>query len=128
MATGASSLIWGRNHEGHDGEIFNLNGYVAESTVKFLDRNYVYTRLELTDKNQLLRAADRASLGIIDDHPSFRIGAYTFGGARDIWNTEKTSFAIGSDLTFYSKPSLLDPIYGSHPVSWKLFSGCDRVR
>ncbi|HEU4932019.1 MAG TPA: hypothetical protein VFT48_08050 [Pyrinomonadaceae bacterium] len=117
----ASSLIWGRNHESHDGEIFNLNGYVAESTVKFLDRNYFYTRLELTDKNQLLREADRISLGITDDHPSFRIGAYTFGGARDIWNTEKTSLAIGSDLTFYSKPSLLDPIYGSNPVSWKLF-------
>ena len=117
----ASSLIWGRNHESHDGEIFNLNGYVAESTVKFLDRNYFYTRLELTDKNQLLRAADRISLGITDDHPSFRIGAYTFGGARDIWNTDKTSLAIGSDLTFYSKPSLLDPIYGSNPVSWKLF-------
>ncbi len=117
----ASSLIWGRNHESHDGEIFNLNGYVAESTVKFLDRNYFYTRLELTDKNQLLRDADRISLGITDDHPSFRIGAYTFGGVRDIWNTEKTSLAIGSDLTFYSKPSLLDPIYGSNPVSWKLF-------
>ena len=117
----ASSLIWGRNHENHDGEIFNLNGYVAESTVKFRDRNYFYTRLELTDKNQLLRAADRISLGITDDHPSFRIGAYTFGGARDIWNTEKTSLAIGSDLTFYSKPSLLDPVYGSNPVSWKLF-------
>jgi hypothetical protein len=117
----ASSLIWGRNHESHGGEIFNLNGYVAESTVKFLDRNYVYTRLELADKNQLLRAADRISLGITDDHPSFRIGAYTFGGARDIWNTEKTSLAVGSDLTFYSKPSLLDPIYGSNPVSWKLF-------
>jgi hypothetical protein len=117
----ASSLIWGRNHESHDGEIFNLNGYVAESTLKFLDRNYFYTRLELTDKNQLLREADRISLGITDDHPSFRIGAYTFGGARDIWNTEKTSLAVGSDLTFYSKPSLLDPIYGSNPVSWKLF-------
>ena len=117
----ASSLIWGRNHESHDGEIFNLNGYVAESTVKFLDRNYFYTRLELTDKNQLLRAADRISLGITDDHPSFRIGAYTFGGARDIWNTEKTSLAIGSDLTFYSKPSILDPLYGTNPVSWKLF-------
>jgi hypothetical protein len=117
----ASSLIWGRNHESHGDEIFNLNGYVAESTLKFLDRNYLYTRLELADKNQLLREADRLSLGITDHHPSFRIGAYTFGGARDIWNTQKTSFAIGSDLTFYSKPSILDSIYGSNPVSWKLF-------
>jgi hypothetical protein len=117
----ASSLIWGRNHEGHGGEISNLNGYVAESTVKFVDRYYLYTRLELTDKNSILRDADRLSLGITDHHPSFRIGAYTFGGARDIWNTEKTSVAIGTDLTFYSKPSILDPIYGSNPVSWKAF-------
>lgn len=117
----ASSLIWGRNHESHSGEIFNLNGYVAESTVNFLDRNYLYTRLELVDKNQLLRDDDRLKLGITDHHPSFRIGAYTFGGARDIWNTEKTSLAIGSDLTFYSKPSILDSIYGTNPVSWKIF-------
>ena len=49
------------------------------STVKFLDRNYLYTRLELADKNQLLRDDDRLSLGITEHHPSFRIGAYTFG-------------------------------------------------
>jgi hypothetical protein len=117
----ASSLIWGRNHEGHGDEIANLNGYVAESTLNFLDRNYIYTRLELVDKNQLLRDADRAQLGIREHHPSFRIGAYTFGGAREIWNTEKHSLAIGSDLTFYSKPSILDSIYGTNPVSWKIF-------
>ncbi|HEU4713833.1 MAG TPA: hypothetical protein VFS76_19855 [Pyrinomonadaceae bacterium] len=36
-------------------------------------------------------------------------------------NTEKTSLAIGSDLTFYSKPSILDSVYGTNPVSWKIF-------
>ena len=117
----ASAFIWGRNHTSNPTEIHNLNGYTFESTVNFLDKNYLYTRLELVDKNELLRASDRALLGITDDHPSFRIGAYTFGGARDIWNTEKVSFAIGSDLTFYSKPSILDQIYGNSPVSWKLF-------
>ena len=117
----ATSLIWGRNHENHGGEIFNLNSYVAESTVNFHDKNYLYTRLELVDKNALLRDADRALLGIRDHHPSFRISAYTFGGARDIWTTTKVSMAIGSDLTFYSKPAILDPIYGSNPVSWKAY-------
>ena len=117
----ASSLVWGRNHASSPGEIHNLNGYTAESTVNFLDKNYLYTRLELVDKDDLLRPADRALLGITQDHPSFRIGAYTFGGARDLWNTEKVSVAIGSDLTFYSKPAILDLIYGSNPVSWKLF-------
>ena len=117
----AASLIWGRNHESHNGEVSNLNGYVAESTVNFHDRNYVYTRLELVDKNQLLRLVDRQLLGLTQDHPAFRIGAYTLGGARDIWNSDKISLAVGSDLTFYSKPALLDLIYGSHPLSWKLF-------
>jgi len=117
----ASSMIWGRNHESHSGEIFNLNGYVAESTVNFLDKNYVYTRLELVDKNALLRDADRLLLGIAAHHPSFRIGAYTFGGARDIWGSEKISVAVGSDVTFYSKPSRLDPIYGHNPASYRFF-------
>lgn len=117
----ASSLIWGRNHENHSGETFNLNGYIAESTVNFLDRNHVYTRLELTDKNQLLSDADRSRLGIVNHHPSFRIGAYTFGGARDLWVNEKISLAIGGDVTFYSKPAILDSNYGSNPVSWKAF-------
>jgi hypothetical protein len=117
----ATSLIWGRNHESHGAEVFNLNGYTAESTINFAGRNYLYTRLELADKNGLLRAADRLKLGIKEEHPSFRIGAYTFGGARDFWNTEKFAIALGGDMTFYTKPARLDPIYGDHPVSWKLF-------
>ena len=69
-----TSFIWGRNHENHGPrEIFNLNGYTAESTVNFLERNYLFTRLELVD------------------------------------------------ITFYSKPSTLDSIYGNNPVSWRLF-------
>jgi len=117
----ASAFVWGRNHTSSPGEIHNLNGYTAESTVLFLDTNYLYTRLELVDKDELLRPADRARLRFTQTHPSFRIGAYTFGGVRDIWNTDKVSLGIGSDVTFYSKPSLLDRIYGSNPVGWKLF-------
>lgn len=117
----ASAFIWGRNHDSSPGEVQNINGYTAESTVNFLDKNYLYTRLELVDKNELLRASDRALLGIKDAHPSFRIGAYTFGGVRDVWNTKKFSMAIGTDLTFYSKPAVLDRIYGNNPVSWRLF-------
>lgn len=117
----AASLIWGRNHENHGGEIFNLNGYVAESTVNFLDKNYLYTRLELADKNQLLRSADRAFLGITDHHPAFRIGAYTFGAVRDVWNPDKISLGLGGDVSFYSKPAALDAIYGQHPTSFRFF-------
>src|SRR6476620_11087584 len=75
----------------------------AESTVNSLDRNYLYTRLELVDKDDLLRLADRVLLGIKDAHPSFCIGAYTFGGARDIWTSKKVALAVRGDLTFDSK-------------------------
>src|SRR6266481_2349081 len=78
-------------------------------------------RLALVDKDELLRPTDRLLLGITEDHPSFHLGAYTFGGVRDVWTTDKVQLGIGSDLTLYSKPSLLDTIYGNHPVSWKLF-------
>ncbi len=107
----ASTLIWGRNKENHTGDVETLNGYVAESTLNFLDKNYIYTRLETVDKVDLFSHDEAAGLGI-DDHAIFRIGAYTFGAARDIWNTEKFSLAVGSDLTFYSKPEALNSIYG----------------
>jgi hypothetical protein len=117
----AAAFIWGRNHTTGEGEAHNLNGYTAESTLQFLDRNYFYTRLELVDKDELLSAVDKLRLGIVASHPSFRIGAYTFGGARDVWDSKRFSFAIGADVTFYSTPSTLDPIYGSNPISWRLF-------
>ncbi|HEY0006810.1 MAG TPA: hypothetical protein VGB17_18670, partial [Pyrinomonadaceae bacterium] len=117
----STSLIWGRNNEEHGQSRFHLNGYTAESTVNFLDHNYLYTRLELADKNTLLSLQDRQQLGIADHHPHFRIGAYTFGGARDIWNTERLSVALGADVTFYSKPAALDPLYGNNPASYHFF-------
>lgn len=117
----ASSLIWGRNREEHHNDLFTLNGYTAESTVQFLDRNYLYTRLELVDKTGLLDATERASLGLTDSHPLFRIGAYTFGYTRDVWTTDKFNVALGSDVTFYSKPAILDSVYGDNPVSYRFF-------
>lgn len=117
----ATALIWGRNHlHGLDG-IHHTNGFTLESTVNLINKNYLFTRLELVDKDDLLRASDLIKLGLTQAHPSFRIGAYTFGGARDLSNTNKVSLALGGELTFYSKPAMLDPIYGRNPVSVKLF-------
>ncbi len=116
----ATTLIWGRNDENHTNDVETLNGYVAESTLNFLDRNYIYTRLETVNKVDLFSHDEAQALGI-DDHSIFRVGAYTLGAARDIWNTEKFSLAVGSDLTFYSKPEALDAVYGQNPVSYKFF-------
>ncbi|HYG79091.1 MAG TPA: hypothetical protein VD861_01810, partial [Pyrinomonadaceae bacterium] len=117
----ATSFIWGRNRENHHDLPSTLNGYTLESTLQFMDKNYLYTRAELVDKNGLLGEEDRQKLGIADSHPIFHIGAYTFGAARDIWNTDKFKVALGGDVTFYSKPEILDSVYGNNPVSYKFF-------
>jgi hypothetical protein len=107
----ASSLIWGRKHKQLDDT--NQNSYLFESTLNFLARNYAYTRLELVDKDELF-PEDPA-------HPTYRIGAYTFGGVRDVVHSEHWQVGLGGDVTFYSKPAVLDPIYGNNPVSFHVF-------
>jgi hypothetical protein len=107
----ASSIIWGHKHKEEAGT--NLNSYLAESTVNFRRRNYAFTRLELVDKDELFPQAPV--------HPAYRIGAYTFGGVRDLVQARAWQLGLGADVTFYSKPGALDTSYGSNPVSFQIF-------
>jgi hypothetical protein len=108
----AATLLWGRNHK--QVESTNQNSYLVESTVNFRVRNYAYTRLELLDRDELFPTAP-------DPRPQFRVGAYTFGGVRDLVQNDKWQMGLGADLTFYSKPAALDAFYGSRPVSFRIF-------
>jgi hypothetical protein len=107
----ATSAVWGRVHKVFDDH--NLNGYLLETTANFKLRNYAFSRVELVDKDELF--PDNPL------HPSFRIGAWTFGGARDLIQSRLWQLALGADLTFYSKPSALDSSYGNNPVSFQIF-------
>lgn len=107
----ATSAVWGRVHQVWDDH--NLNGYLLESTANFKLRNYAFSRIELVDKDELFSGNPLL--------PSFRIGAYTFGGARDLMQSRLWQLALGGDFTLYSKPSALDSSYGKEPVSVQLF-------
>jgi hypothetical protein len=107
----ATSLVWGRVHKIADG--VNLNGYLLESTLNFLRRDYVFTRMELVDKDELFPMT-----GV---HPAYRIGAYTFGGTRDLVQNRAWQLGLGADVTIYSKPPVLDAAYGNYPVSFQIF-------
>jgi len=59
-------------------------------------------------------------------HPAYRIGAYTFGGERDLIQHDVTRnggwrLGLGADVTVYSKPAVLDASYGNYPVSFQIF-------
>jgi hypothetical protein len=112
-----TTLIWGRNRK----ELTQTqqNSYLLESVVNFAKLNYLTTRLELVDKDELLSPGPTAHAPTLP--PSSRIGAYTVGGVRDLVHNSKLNLGIGANVTAYSKPAALDPIYGKHPVSWEVF-------
>ncbi len=107
----ATSLVWGRVHKFATNT--NLNGYLLESTLNFLRRDYVFTRMELVDKDELFPQAAV--------HPAYRIGAYTLGGVRDLLQNRVWQLGLGADVTVYSKPAVLDAAYGNYPVSFQIF-------
>jgi hypothetical protein len=107
----ANSLVWGRVHK--IATDTTLNSYLLESTLNFLNRNYVFTRMELVDKDELFPQSPV--------HPAYRIGAYTFGGVRDLVHNRAWQMGLGTDVTFYSKPAVLDAAYGVHPISFQIF-------
>jgi len=107
----ATSLIWGRVQK--DFEAFPLNSYLLESTFNFLQRNYAYTRVELVEKDELFPN--------VPGHTPYRIGAYTFGGVRDLLHNHEGQLGLGADVTFYSKPTVLNLAYGNEPASFHVF-------
>ena len=107
----ATTLLWGHVHK--IATDTTLNSYLLESTLNFRERNYAFSRLELVDKDELFPQAAV--------HPVYPIGAYTFGGVRDLIHDRAWQLGLGADVTFYSKPAALDLAYGDHPVSFQIF-------
>jgi hypothetical protein len=107
----ATSAVWGRVHKVLTDR--TLNSFLLETTANFKKSNYAFSRIELVDKDELF--PNQPSL------PTFRIGAFTFGGAHDLVHSRLLKLAIGGDVTFYSKPAALDAAYGNNPVSFQLF-------
>lgn len=106
----ATTFVWGRVHK--IATDTTLNSYLLESTLNFWRRDYAFTRLELVDKDELFPQAPL--------HPAYRIGAYTFGGTRDLVSNRAWQLGLGADVTFYSKPAVLDSAYGDNPVSFQI--------
>ncbi|HLK06570.1 MAG TPA: hypothetical protein VKV30_01450 [Candidatus Angelobacter sp.] len=115
----ASTLLWGRNRVLQSGQI--ANGYLAESTLQFAERNHVWTRIESADRStELLLGKQAEPLGF-DERFLARVQAYTAGYDHDFPVIPGLSTALGAQVTFYSKPDFLTPIYGQHPVGVILF-------
>jgi hypothetical protein len=115
----ASSVVWGRNRSLVTGEV--ENSYLFESTLHFLSKNAVWTRIENVDRTNLLLLGENPEPANFEERFLARIQAYTAGYDRDFRAIPHFSTAIGAQATFYGKPDSLNTIYGDHPVGVVMF-------
>jgi len=110
----ASLLLWGRNQSLRDGNVGN--GYLLESTLKFLNRNYAWTRIENADRtNELLLGENPLPPGFTERYFA-RVQGYTAGYDREIGHFPHLSTALGTQATWYGVPDVLKATFGAHPV------------
>jgi hypothetical protein len=149
LATGhwASSLIWGRNNDLAYTQLPNVpvlplprlkplpvvtvptriprqiyNSFLAESTLLFKNKNWVWGRAELADKDSLLLYEEAPFVLLVNEDRYARVQAYTAGYERELpralnWLKQ----GIGGQVTAFVAPPVLQPVYGSHPWGVQLF-------
>jgi len=115
----ATTLLWGRNRSLETGLVWN--GYLAESTVRFARRNYVWVRIENADRTNELLLRNQLEPPNFQENIIGRVQAYTAGYDRDIDLIPHLATGIGTQFTVYSTPSPLQEQYGAHPVGAVVF-------
>jgi hypothetical protein len=115
----ASSLIWGRTKSLRDDSKFN--SYALESTLRFLERNHAWTRIEDAERSNELLLGENALPPNFMEQPIGRVQAYTLGYDRDFDLIPHLATAIGAQITVYGVGENLEPVYGSHPSGVAIF-------
>jgi hypothetical protein len=113
----ANTLLWGRNSTS-DGLVWN--GYLIESTLRFAERNFVWWRIENTDRTDELLLANQFAPSALGESIIGRVQAYTAGYDRDFLLSH-LRIAPGIQFTAYTTPNTLRSQYGSHPVGVVVF-------
>jgi hypothetical protein len=115
----ANTILWGRTRSIEDNSIFN--SYLLESTVRFLNRNRVWARIENAARSNELILGENPFPSGFTEKPIGHVQAYTLGYDHDFDVIPHVASAIGVQLTMYGVPDLLKPIYAAHPVGVALF-------
>jgi len=115
----ATLLLWGRNRSLSSGNVGN--GFLLESTLKFLARNYVWSRIENVDRTTELLLGNGSEPPGFEERYFTRVQAYNAGYEREVGHLLHLSTGIGAQFSWYGVPDVLKPLYGSHPVGGAIF-------
>jgi hypothetical protein len=113
----ASTLLWGRNRTS-DGLVWN--GYLAESTLRFAERNFIWGRIENTDRTSELLLRNQLEPPGFRESIIGRVQAYSAGYDRDFL-VPHLAIAPGAQFTVYTTPQALKAQYGAHPIGVVVF-------
>ena len=115
----ASAAIWGRTRSLADSS--KENSYDFESTLRFKERNYAWTRVENAGRSNELLLGEHPFPAGFTEKPLTHVQAYTFGYDRDFDVIPHVASAIGTQVTVYGVGKPLQPVYGSDPIGLSVF-------
>jgi hypothetical protein len=115
----ATTLLWGRNRSLPSDEVFN--SYLAESTLRFRKKNYVWGGVENVDRTNELLLGEKPIPAGFQEHFLARIQAYSVGYDRDFYVVPHLATALGAQMTLYSVPPSLQATYGAQPAGVVMF-------
>jgi len=119
-----NTIAWGRTRSIPGDSIFN--SYLLESTLRFLHRNYVWTRIENVDRSNELILAENPLPPGFQEQPIGRVQAYTFGYDHDFYLIPHLASALGAQFITYGVADILQRSVAL--IRWVLFYLCDCVR
>jgi hypothetical protein len=114
-----TALTAGYGHNDKDLAHSSSDAFFVEATRRF-SPYVVYSRFEAVDVETELLLKTKMHIDNGHAEPS-TVGALTIGALRDLPGQRRFELAIGGDVTVHKVPNQLAPIYGSRPVSFKIF-------
>jgi len=108
------TALWGMNKtKGLDPE----NGVLLEGSYNF-KRTAIYSRYEWVQKSGEELNLDEVVYG----HDAlFPVNALTAGISYDLLNVDKTTFALGTQISIYHPEKRLSGLYGNNPVAGQIY-------
>ena len=113
----AATLLWGRNAELAGAS----QSFLAEAAWQATAADQLYARAEWVEKSLELLATKRLTSVSPGSEPLARVGAGTLGYSRGFGVLSGWKTAAGADVTVYSVPGSLRPVYGRFPVSGHVY-------
>ena len=86
-----------------------------------LNENSLFTRIEVLQPETDLLLNDSIPVTAISIARKDTLGAFTFGGLRNVAQWEGFEVGVGAAVTLYAVPDALRPAYGDHPVSVQVY-------